>query len=68
MKPHPVMTEGPEVFDRFKRAVQAVLKVKESDMLLSPSGKSGKRRKPDPKVSLGSAHPRSGPSGTQRVS
>jgi hypothetical protein len=45
MKNHPEMIEGPEAFDRFKRAVQAVLKVKKSDMPPSPFGKSGSQKK-----------------------
>jgi hypothetical protein len=49
MKPHPEMIEGLEAFDRFKRAVQAVLKVKKSDMPPSPFGKSGRKRKPKTK-------------------
>jgi hypothetical protein len=40
------MIEGPEAFDRFKRAVQAVLRIKKSDMPPSPFGRSGKKRKP----------------------
>jgi hypothetical protein len=46
MKPHPEMIEGPEAFNRFKRAVQAILKVRKSDMPPSPFGRSGKKRKP----------------------
>ncbi len=44
MKSRPEMIEGPEAFDRLKRAVQAVLKVKKSDMPPSPFGKSGRKR------------------------
>jgi len=46
MKPHPEMIEGPEAFARLKRAVQAVLRVKKTDMPPSPFGRSGKKRKP----------------------
>jgi hypothetical protein len=45
MKPHPEMIEGPEAWTRFRTAVQAVLKVKKSDMPPSPFGKSGRKRK-----------------------
>ncbi len=44
MKPHSEMIEGPEAFDRFKRAVKAVLTVPKSAMPESPFGKSGKKR------------------------
>jgi len=45
----PEMIEGPEAWARFRTAVQAVLKVKKTDMPPSPFGKSGKKRKPKSK-------------------
>lgn len=45
MKEKREMIEGPEAFDRFKRAVRTVLKIKKSDMPPSPFGKSGRKRK-----------------------
>jgi hypothetical protein len=42
------MIEGPEAFQRFKRAVKAVLTVPKSAMPPSPFGKSGKTRKKPP--------------------
>ena len=41
----PEMIEGPEAWDRFRKAVKAVLTVKKSDMPPNPFGKSGKKRK-----------------------
>ena len=45
MKRHPEMIEGPEAFERFRRAVKAALTVKKRDMPPSPFGKPEKRRK-----------------------
>jgi hypothetical protein len=45
MRQHPEMIEGPEAFERLKRAVKAVLTVPKSAMPPSPFGKSGKKRK-----------------------
>lgn len=45
MKSRTEMIEGPEAFDRFKRAVKAVLTVKKSDMPPSPFG-HGKKKTP----------------------
>ena len=45
MKPLAEMIEGPEAWTRFRTAVQAVLKVRKSDMPPTPFGKSGKNKK-----------------------
>ncbi len=50
MKLHPEMIEGPEAFTRFRDAVKKVLTVPKSAMPPSPFGRSGKRRKDDPKA------------------
>lgn len=45
MKPHAEMLEGPEAFERFRKAVKAVLKIPKSAMPPSPFGKSGKKKR-----------------------
>lgn len=39
------MHEGPEAFERFRKAVKAALTVPKSAMPPSPFGKAGKKRK-----------------------
>lgn len=46
MKPHAEMIEGLEAFDRFKSAVQAVLKVPKSAMPPTPFGTRKQTKKP----------------------
>jgi hypothetical protein len=44
MKPHSELNEGPEAFERFRKAIKAIVSVKKSDVIDPP--KPHRKKKP----------------------